>query len=97
MAALHFLAEVLVFLYSPISLIAGLVLGCLFHWEMRKLGWGLLFFIVPSIGSLSASPGSHGAFYESMARFIAVGCVTAVVYLLLEQRLYRQVRRGPHP
>jgi hypothetical protein len=94
MGMLHFLTEVLILLCSPISLIAGLVLGFLFHKEMRKLGWGLLFFVVPSLDSLS--PGNHGALYDGMARFIAVSCLTAVCYLLLEQRLYGKATR-PHP
>lgn len=93
MGALNFLTDILLLLCSPISLIAGLVLGFLFHKEMRKLGWGLLLFVVPGIGSLSASAG--GAFYDSIARFIAVSCLTAVVYLLLEQWLYRKA--GPQP
>jgi hypothetical protein len=95
MAVLHFLTAILAFLCWPISWIAGLVLGFLFHLEMRKLGWGLLFFVVPSIGSLSASSG--GGLYDSMACFMAVSCLAAVSYLFLEQRLYRKVSRGPLP
>ena len=93
---LHFLTEILILLCSPISLIAGLMLAFLFHKEMRKLGWGLLFFVVPSLDSLSASSGNHGALYESMARLMAVSCLTAIFYLLLEQRLYGKASR-PHP
>ena len=92
MGILDFLADILIFLGSPISWLAGLVLGFLFHKEMRKLGWGLLLFVVPGIGSLSAPSGD--TLYEGTARFISVCCLAAIFYLLLEQRLYGKARRS---
>ncbi len=86
MGMLHFLTEILILLCSPISLIAGLVLGFLFHKEMRKLGWGLLFFVVPSLDSLS--PGSQGALYDGAGPVHCCLVPDRRSYLLLEQRLY---------
>jgi hypothetical protein len=77
-------------LLDPVMWLAAAVLAYLFSIEMKKLSWSLLLFIVPSLPTLSTSPGMM---LDGIAKPVAGGLLSLAAYQALEAWKARPIRR----
>jgi len=87
---LSFLTSILAIGTQPLSLVAGLCIGYLFHKDWKQLAWPLLLFIVPGIGGLDFATQTRGVFYLGAVEFIAVGLLASASFWAFE---YSAIRR----
>jgi hypothetical protein len=90
---LNFFATTAVIMFDPVIVVSGVLIGYLFHADMKKVAWGLLFFVLPALPTLWRV-ADQGMFLSGVAQLGAASVVAAVCYRGLE---FSRTRSGGPP